>query len=127
MDEERLESLRELEKGLGYPFKEIEWLDRALTHKSYMHESPRSNPILQERMGTRSWSSWGMPCLVSPSATFSFRQFPEAQEGTLSKQRSHLVKRSFLSHLSRELHLESTFFSWEKANSWMEEERRRRF
>jgi hypothetical protein len=38
MDDERRTSLRELEAKLGYQFDDLGWLDKALTHKSYMHE-----------------------------------------------------------------------------------------
>ena len=106
MDEERLLSLRELEKGLGYPFQRIEYLDHALTHKSYCHESSVVQPDPSRENGNEVLEFLGDAVLNLAVSTLLLQEFPEAREGTLSKWRSHLVKRSFLSHLSRELQLE---------------------
>ena len=51
MEEERLASLKELEERLGYQFNNIEWLDQALTHKSFIHQTDsskkESNEVLE--------------------------------------------------------------------------------
>lgn len=106
MDEERLESLRKLEDYLGYRFQEIQWLDRALTHKSYTHESSpvQLNPTREH--GNEVLEFLGDAVLNLGVSSLLLQAFPDAREGTLSKRRSHLVKRSFLAHLSRELQLE---------------------
>ena len=101
MDEERLASLKELEGLLGHRFKEMEWLDRALTHKSYIHEihppQKEANEVLE---------FLGDAVLNLVVSHFLFQKFPDAQEGTLSMMRSHLVKKNSLAFLSKELHLD---------------------
>ncbi|OGP88882.1 MAG: ribonuclease III [Deltaproteobacteria bacterium RBG_16_48_10] len=106
MDEERLESLRKLENHLGYRFHEIQWLDRALTHKSYTHESSpvQLNPARENENEVLEFL--GDAVLNLGVSSLLLQEFPDAQEGILSKRRSHLVKRSFLAHLSREFQLE---------------------
>jgi threonylcarbamoyladenosine tRNA methylthiotransferase MtaB len=105
-ESERFGSLRELEERVGYRFKEIEWLDRALTHKSFMHESPTIQPDPARENGNEVLEFLGDAVLSLAISHLLLKAYPEAQEGTLSKKRSHLVKRSFLAHLSRELQLE---------------------
>jgi len=106
MDEDRLESLRKLEECLGYRFREIEWLDRALTHKSYTHEASPAQPDPTGENGNEVLEFLGDAVLNLGVSSLLLQEFPNAQEGALSKQRSHLVKRSFLAHLSRKLQLE---------------------
>jgi ribonuclease-3 len=106
VDEERLVSLRELEKGLGYQFQTVECLDRALTHKSYCHESSTVQPDPSRENGNEVLEFLGDAVLNLAVSSLLHQTFPEAREGALSKWRSHLVKRSFLAHLSRGLRLE---------------------
>ena len=108
MDEERLESLRRLEDRLAYRFREIGWLHLALTHKSFAHESSPAQPHPPGENGNEVLEFLGDAVLNLAVSTLLFQAFPEAQEGVLSKRRSHLVKRSFLAHLSRELRLEES-------------------
>ena len=96
-----------MEERLGYRFNEIEWLDRALTHKSFVHESSTFQPDPSRDNGNEVLEFLGDAVLSLAISHLLLQAFPEAQEGTLSKKRSHLVKRSFLAHLSRELELES--------------------
>ena len=106
MNEERIESLRRLEECLGYRFQEIQCLDRALTHKSYTHESSTDQPNPSRENGNEVLEFLGDAVLNLAVSSLLLQEFPEAQEGILSKRRSHLVKRSFLAHLSRQLQLE---------------------
>jgi ribonuclease-3 len=102
MDEERLATLKALEDRLGYRFKEITWLDQALTHKSFVYETnhheKRANEVLE---------FLGDSVLNLAVSYLLFLKSPDAQEGTLSMMRSQLVKRSSLASLSKELRLES--------------------
>ena len=102
MDEERLTSLRELEGRLGYGFKEIQWLDQALTHKSFIYETNHPEKAANEVL-----EFLGDSVLNLAVSYLLLRKFPDAQEGTLSMIRSQLVKRSFLASLSKDLQLES--------------------
>ncbi len=106
-ESERIESLRRLEERLGYRFNDIQWLDHALTHKSFVHESSMIQPDPSRDNGNEVLEFLGDAVLSLAISHLLLQAFPEAQEGTLSKKRSHLVKRSFLAHLSRELELES--------------------
>jgi ribonuclease-3 len=101
VDEERLATLKELEERLGHRFKEIKWLDQALTHKSFIYET--SHP---ERVANEVLEFLGDAVLNLAVSHLLLEKFPEAQEGTLSMLRSQLVKRSSLALLSKELQLE---------------------
>jgi ribonuclease-3 len=101
MDEERLASLRELEERLGYRFDKIEWLDQALTHKSFIHQTESSKKGSNEVLEFLGDSVLNL--LVSH---LLLQAFPDAQEGTLSMRRAHLVKQSSLAHLSKEIGLQ---------------------
>jgi dsRNA-specific ribonuclease len=48
VDEERLATLKALEDRLGYWFKEIAWLDQALTHKSFIYETSHPEKVSNE-------------------------------------------------------------------------------
>lgn len=101
MDEERLGSLKELEERLGYQFKEKEWLDRALTHKSFIHQTNASDRVSNEVL-----EYLGDAVLNLAVSHLLLKEFPEAQEGTLSMLRAHLVKRSSLAFFSKQLRLD---------------------
>jgi ribonuclease-3 len=101
VDEERLASLKELEGRLGYRFKEIKWLDQALTHKSFIYET--NHP---EKGANEVLEFLGDSVLNLAVSYLLLHKFPDAQEGTLSMIRSQLVKRSFLASLSKDLQLE---------------------
>jgi ribonuclease-3 len=101
MDEERLASLKELEGRLRYRFKEIKWLDQALTHKSFIYET--NHP---EKGANEVLEFLGDSVLNLAVSYLLLHRFPDAQEGTLSMIRSQLVKRSFLASLSKDLQLE---------------------
>ncbi len=102
MEEERLATLRALEDRLGYRFKEIKWLDQALTHKSFIYETNHPEKTANEVL-----EFLGDSVLNLAVSFLLFLKFPDAQEGTLSMFRSHLVKRSSLASLSKELQLEA--------------------
>jgi len=81
-------------------------LDRALTHKSFTHEVSPAQPIPAGENGNEVLEFLGDAVLNLGVSSLLLQEFPNAPEGALSKQRSHLVKRSFLAHLSKELQLE---------------------
>lgn len=101
MDEERIHSLKELEEHLGYQFKEKKWLDRALTHQSFVHKTNTSDPVSNEVL-----EYLGDAVLNLAVSHLLLHQFPEAREGTLSMWRAHLVKRSSLAFFSKQLRLD---------------------
>jgi ribonuclease III len=101
VDEERLATLKALEDRLGYRFKEISWLDQALTHKSFIYETNHPEKVANEVL-----EFLGDSVLNLAVSYLLFLKSPDAQEGTLSMMRSQLVKRSSLASLSKELQLE---------------------
>jgi ribonuclease-3 len=100
MDEERLNSLKELECHLGYQFNKIEWLDQALIHKSFIHQTTTSRKVSNEVL-----EFLGDAVLNLAVSQLLYQNFPEAQEGALSMMRAHLVKQSFLALLSEKIEL----------------------
>jgi len=73
----------ELETKIGYRFEHVEWLERALTHRSYIFNSDaRSNERL-EFLGDSVLGLAVSRVLVS--------RFPAWDEGSLSKARARLV------------------------------------
>ena len=101
MDEERLVTLKALEDRLGYRFKEIKWLDQALTHKSFIYETNHPEKVANEVL-----EFLGDSVVNLAVSYLLFLKSPDAQEGALSMMRSQLVKRSSLATLSKELQLE---------------------
>jgi ribonuclease III len=101
MDEERLATLKELEERLGYRFKEIKWLDQALTHKSYIYETDHPGKVANEVL-----EFLGDSVLNLAISYLLLKKFPDAHEGTLSMMRSQFVKRSSLASLFKELQFE---------------------
>ena len=101
MDEERLAALQELERRLDYRFSEIRWLEQALTHKSFSYETDPAVRVANEVL-----EFLGDAVLTLAISDLLIQKFPRAEEGELSKKRSHLVKKGFLAHLSKDLHLE---------------------
>jgi ribonuclease-3 len=101
MDEKRLASLKELEGRLGHQFNDIEWLNKALTHRSFSNEQDcpekQSNEVLE---------FLGDAVLNLAVSHLLLQKFPDAQEGTLSMKRAHFVKQGSLAFLSRGLQLE---------------------
>ncbi|NWG04305.1 MAG: ribonuclease III [Syntrophaceae bacterium] len=102
MDEARQATLKKLEGRLRYRFTEIKWLDQALTHKSFVHET--NHP---EKGANEVLEFLGDSVLNLAVSHLLLKKFPDAQEGTLSMMRAQLVKRSSLASLSKDLELES--------------------
>jgi ribonuclease-3 len=106
VDEERLHSLKALEDRLWYRFNDVAFLDRALTHKSFVHQSNTPPLDPSEKVANEVLEFLGDAVLTLAVTHLLTLAFPDAHEGILSLKRSHLVRRSTLAHLSRELQLE---------------------
>ena len=106
MDDERMASLKELETKLGHQFHELGWLDKALTHKSYMHEVGHAPAGHSDKEGNEVLEFLGDAVLNLAVSHLLLQEFPEADEGILSQKRAHFVKKAFLSSLSRQLRLQ---------------------
>ncbi|MDR0466081.1 MAG: ribonuclease III [Deltaproteobacteria bacterium] len=93
-------ALEELERELGHAFRDADLLASALTHSSFAAEAPaggRHNERLE---------FLGDAVLSLCVSTELFARFPGAQEGDLTRMRSHLVNASFLAHLARGIGLD---------------------
>ena len=85
---------RELEKRLGYTFENRQLIIEALTHKSY--KKPYNNERLE---------FLGDAVLDLIVGEFLFHEFPESDEGILSKIRASLVNESGFATLARAINL----------------------
>ena len=92
--------LKEIEKKLGYEFKNIKLLEEALTHSSYLNEN-KGVGADNERL-----EFLGDSVLDTVVSEYLFRKGENLMEGEMSFMRSALVNTQNLSALARELSLE---------------------
>jgi len=88
MNEGRSHRLAPLEELLGYHFERIELLERALRHGSAAVSLEKGSYERLEFLGDA--------VLGHAMAEMLFESFPEAEEGLLTRMRSHLVQSSSL-------------------------------
>ena len=89
--------MKELEKRIGYKYRNISYLDNALTHSSYANEVKhgcKSNERLE---------FLGDAVLSIVVSDYIYRKCPELPEGELSKLRAALVCEKSLCRFSKEL------------------------
>lgn len=91
--------LKELQKNLGYYFKQEQFLITALTHSSWVNENDIT-ATHNERL-----EFLGDAVLEICISEELFRLHPEAREGELTRMRSNLVNTKMLVLLARELKL----------------------
>ena len=97
----------ELEKKIGYKFKDVSHLDIAFTHKSYANEL-----MIKSRESYERYEFLGDAILEFLVSRFLFDEYKEKAEGELTKLRASLVCEFTLSKISRELKLgQYGFFS----------------
>ena len=88
--------LEEFQQRIGHSFKEPELLVRALTHKSYSHESKA-----RELQDNETFEFLGDSVLGFVIGDLLFRRFPELDEGALSKMKAFLVSATSLAAKAR--------------------------
>ncbi len=98
----RERSLHELSERLGYTFKDLSLLDRALTHASMGNEGKKSYERLE---------FLGDAFLNFAVADVLFRQDTDVAEGRLTETRSRIVSRQPLARAARRLDLQSHLLS----------------
>lgn len=86
-----------LEEKLGYHFQDLNWLERALTHRSIQVKGAHSDYERLEFLGDA--------VLDLAVAQLLLDAYPEAREGDLSKMRAALVNTSMLAEVARGLGL----------------------
>ncbi len=94
--------LSELQKNIGYEFKQEALLRQALTHSSYAHEKN-----LKELMDNERLEFLGDAVLEVVSSEFLFKSHPEMNEGQMTKLRASLVCEQSLASCARQLELGS--------------------
>lgn len=89
--------MKELEKKIGYQYKNISYLENALTHSSYANEV-RHGTKSNERL-----EFLGDSVLSVVVSDYLFRYYPDMPEGELSKLRASLVCEKSLCRFSKAL------------------------
>jgi len=92
----------ELEQKLGYRFKNPGLLERALTHRSYIHTPENEDLRANERLEFLGDSVLGMV-----TSRFLFESFLEKSEGDLTILKSTLVSEANLSRIAKSISLGS--------------------
>lgn len=98
--EHRWPDIRAVETALAYRFKNPALLDQALTHRSFVHESPGDAVGDNER-----FEFLGDAVLDLGISSILMKKFPDYQEGSLTKLRSSLVNDRSLARLAQQLDL----------------------
>lgn len=93
-------NLTELQKKIGYFFKDTALLSHALTHTSYANEKHLGHTGSNERL-----EFLGDAVLELTSSEYLFRHYPEMPEGDLSKIRASLVCEPTLAYCAEEFAL----------------------
>jgi ribonuclease III len=90
----------QLEEILGVHFQDHKLLKLALTHRSYIYETPGVGQSSNERL-----EFLGDSILALISADFLYRAFPELTEGELTDVRAVLVRTETLANFAQEINL----------------------
>jgi ribonuclease-3 len=93
-------SCSELERKLDYRFSRPELLDRALSHASWTNEAALDALASNQRL-----EFLGDAVLELAVSRLLYENFPEADEGTLTRSRAALVNERALARLARQLDL----------------------
>lgn len=92
--------MRELQKTIGYTFRDLSLLETALTHTSYANEVYKDGLRSYERL-----EFLGDSILGFTTADYLIAAFPELHEGELTKLRADLVCEASLAETARALGL----------------------
>lgn len=94
------EKLKELEKKIGYKFRDFSLLRRAMMHSSYTNEKHLPKFQCNERL-----EFLGDAVLELVSSEFLFLENPKVSEGELTKTRASMVCEPSLAFCARDLQL----------------------
>jgi ribonuclease III len=98
--QEQIKEIEELEKRLGYNFKNTGFLERALTHRSFSNEWPGEDVQNNETLEFLGDAALGF--IIS---TWLFQLYPTLDEGKLSKIKAYLVSARTLARRAEALNL----------------------
>jgi ribonuclease III len=97
-DKKRQKTLSELEGRLVYSFRDITFLEIALTHSSYVNENPQLATADNER-----FEFLGDAVLGACVSDLLIKKYTDFSEGTLSKVRAAVVNEKPLAEIARKL------------------------
>ena len=97
---EKLYTLEELEKRIGYSFRDDKLLKQAMTHSSYANEQKINRYGHYERL-----EFLGDAVLEVVASDFLYHRFPEKTEGELTKLRAAIVCEPALAHSAEKMEL----------------------
>ena len=92
--------IKDLEKAIGYQFRDLSLLQNALAHSSYANERWHNSLMSNERLEFLGDSVLGM--LV---ANYLYRTFPNRPEGELTRMRADMVCERTLARVAGQLEL----------------------
>lgn len=95
-----MDNLKNLEKKLNYNFKKRDLLEKALTHSSYVNENDMKSFESNERL-----EYLGDAVLGLVIGEYFYKNFPEDNEGSLTKMRAESVNEKVLFFISKKLNL----------------------
>ncbi|GHU64814.1 ribonuclease 3 [Clostridia bacterium] len=93
-------TLAEIQEHLGYEFKDLSLLDKALTHSSFTNEIGIRHADSNERLEFLGDAVMGLSV-----ALMIFERFPRLAEGRMSALRANLVKSDSLAEMARQIGL----------------------
>ena len=100
MPDTRRADLQQFELVIGYIFKDLDLLDQALNHSSYVRECKDGNVCDNERL-----EFLGDAFFDAIIGETLYKMFPEAEEGKLSKMRASIVCEGSLAAVAKRLQL----------------------
>ena len=93
-----MNNISDLEKSIGYKFKDNKYLKIALTHKSYLDEYP-------ELQSNQRYEFFGDAILDFDLTEYLFEKYPDLDEGSLTKIRSSAVNQFYLVKLGKKIEI----------------------
>ncbi len=90
-------NLKDIQKSLGYTFKDEKLLETALTHTSYAHEN---NVESYERL-----EFLGDAILQMLTSRYIYEKYPDFPEGKMSRMRANIVCEESLSEIAKRLEI----------------------
>ena len=92
--------IKELETAIGYRFRNISYLQNALTHSSHANERWHNSLMSNERLEFLGDSILGMVV-----ADYLYRSFPDRPEGELTRMRADMVCERALAQVAHQIGL----------------------
>jgi ribonuclease-3 len=105
MRDKELPDLNSLQKTLGIKFKDTSLLEKSLVHRSYLNENQGIESDSNERL-----EYLGDAVLGFIVAEKLYKDFPDYDEGRMTRLRSTLVRRETLARISRSINLGEYLF-----------------